>query len=120
MTKILIAEDDVALAKALELKFQHEGFETDHATDGAEAEVKLRAGGADLLILDLVMPKADGFDVLEMMKKEGMKIPVIVASNLSQVEDKDRAMKLGAVDFFIKSDIAISDLVDRVKNIVKP
>lgn len=120
MSKILIAEDEAALAKALELKLGQEGYETEHAGDGDEAITKLKGGGVDLLILDLVMPKTDGFGVLEAMKKEEIKTPVIVASNLSQVEDKKRVMDLGALDFFIKSDVPINDLVERIKKIVKP
>lgn len=120
MSKILIAEDEIALAKALELKLGQEGYVTEHAGDGDEAIAKLKAGGIDLLILDLVMPKTDGFGVLEAMKKEAIKVPVIVASNLSQVEDKDRVMALGALDFFIKSDVPINELVERIKKVVKP
>lgn len=118
MKKILIAEDEKPLAEALALKLGHEGFETIHAEDGEKAIELILVGGIDLVILDLVMPKVDGFGVLEEMKEKGIKIPVIVASNLSQKEDKTKAKSLGATDYFIKSDVPISELVNKVKNII--
>ena len=113
--KILIAEDEVAIASALELKLQHSGFETVIAPDGEVAMTELKAGKFDLVILDLMMPKLDGFGVLEEMKKAGIHTPVIVASNLSQPEDEKKAKDLGAKDFFVKSNVPLSDLVKKIE-----
>lgn len=117
--KILIAEDDIPIASALELKLQHSGFDTAHANNGEEAIEKLKSENFDLVILDLMMPKLDGFGVLEQMKKDGIKTPVIVASNLSQPEDEKKAMDLGATDFFVKSNVPLSELVIKIEAIVK-
>ncbi|MCX6723243.1 MAG: response regulator, partial [Candidatus Staskawiczbacteria bacterium] len=82
--KILIAEDERAIAGALNLKLNHEGFESKVALNGREAMDNLQNEKFDLLILDLMMPQLDGYGVLTEMKEKGIKIPVIVASNLSQ------------------------------------
>jgi DNA-binding response OmpR family regulator len=118
MKKILIAEDEKPLAEALALKLGHAGYETVRAEDGEKAVELILAGGIDLIILDLIMPKVDGFGVLEEMKEKGISIPVIVASNLSQKEDEAKAKTLGATDYFIKSDVPISELVEKVKAII--
>lgn len=119
MKRILIAEDELPIASALELKLQHSGFETVHAIDGEVAIAELKSGKFDLVILDLMMPKLDGFGVLTEMKKLGMTTPVIVASNLSQPEDEKKAKDMGAADFFIKSNVPLSELVVKVQAIVK-
>ena len=116
--KILITEDEKPMAHALQLKLSHEGFVVDIASDGAEAIEILKKKEYDLLILDLITPKVDGFGVLEDMKKREDKTTVIVASNLGQEEDFARAKDLGAVEFFVKSDISISEIVTRVKKLI--
>lgn len=116
LKKVLIAEDEQALAKVLALKLKSEGYEPVIAGNGEEAVSQLRGGDIALLILDLVMPKMDGFSVLEAMKKESLlKVPVIVTSNLSQDEDIARAKKMGAVEFFVKSDTPLTVIVAKVK-----
>lgn len=115
--KILIAEDERPLSKALELKLTNEGYQITPAYNGAEAIEKIQAEKFDLLLLDLVMPEKDGFAVLEHIKKQGVKLPTIVLTNLSQDQDRDKAKKLGATDFFIKSDSPISEIVKYVKKI---
>jgi len=115
--KILIAEDEKPLSRALELKLTSEGYEVSAAYNGKEAINKLKAEKFDLLLLDLVMPELDGFGVLEAIKKEGIKVSTIVLTNLSQDQDKEKVKKLGAKDFFIKSDSPISSIVQIVKKI---
>src|SRR3989338_8934758 len=110
--KILIAEDEKPMANALSLKLQSAGFETDVVNDGEAAIGALKDSTYDLLILDLVMPKRDGFAVLEELKKMNTTMPVIVASNLGQEEDKTRAMALGAKDYFIKSDTTLATIIE--------
>ena len=109
--KILIAEDERPMARALELKLGNSGFETKAVYDGKEAYDELKENKYDLVLLDLVMPILDGFTVLEKLEEEGIKVPIIVLSNLGQEEDVTRAKGLGAKDYFVKSNISLSDVV---------
>jgi DNA-binding response OmpR family regulator len=117
--KILIAEDEKATAGALALKLNHEGFETQVVFDGKAALDSLEEKKFDLLILDLIMPQLDGFEVLTTLKKIGVKTPVIVISNLGQAEDINKAKELGAVDFFIKSETSLAEVVEKIKKYFK-
>lgn len=117
--KILVVEDERAIAKAMSLKLELANFEVKNASDGEEAFLALKEESFDLIILDLIMPKMDGFEFLEELKKQGVKIPVIVSTNLSQKEDLGRAKKLGAVDYLVKSDTPIVEVVEHVKKILK-
>lgn len=114
--KVLIAEDEKPMARAMELKLQHEGFGTHVVFDGEGALEALMHGGYDVAILDLMMPKKDGFEVLQTLKQMQIKTPIIVASNLSQQEDIRRAKDLGAKDYFIKSDTPIATIIQYVKH----
>lgn len=116
--KILIVEDEKPMARALVLKLTKEGYQAEAAYDGDEAMEKLDKEKYDLILLDLMMPKKDGFSVLADLKNKKKKIPVIVSSNLSQEEDLAKAKKLGAVDFFVKSNTPISEVVKRVKKVL--
>jgi len=113
--KILIVEDEKSMAHALELKLVHNGFEVKTAANGEEAISILSQGKFDLILLDLIMPKLDGFGVLAKLKELELDIPVIILSNLSQEDDERKARELGAVGFFIKSNTPISDIITRVK-----
>ncbi len=112
--KILIIEDEKPMARALELKLSNAGYDVKSATDGKCGLDCLEKEKVDLILLDLIMPNLDGFGVLEALKADGNATPVIVLSNLSQEEDAERAKKLGAKGFFIKSNTAIADIVNRV------
>lgn len=113
---ILIVEDEKPIAKALQLKLAHSDFETDWAQNGEEALEILHKPNIkiDLILLDLIMPKMNGFDFLEALKKEKKTIPVIVSSNLSQEEDMKRVHDLGAVDYYVKSNITIAQVVEKI------
>ncbi len=113
--KILIAEDEKPLARALSLKLQKEGIASDIAPDGDEVKRLVEAGGYDLILMDLMMPKHDGFAVMEAMKEKGDTTPVVILSNLSQDSDRNRAALAGAQHYFVKSDIALSDIVVYIK-----
>ena len=121
MKKILVIEDDKYLINAYRVKLTAAGFEVKLAMDGEEAIEALKTFQPDIILLDLVMPKKDGFSVLEEIKRDSKtnKIPVIITSNLGQKEDVDRGMKLGAVDYIIKSDVSIADILTKINNIVK-
>jgi DNA-binding response OmpR family regulator len=112
--KILIVEDERPMARALDLKLTHAGFEVQSAFDGEEALKKIGEEKYDLVLLDLIMPKLDGFAVLEGIKNKGITVPVIVLSNLGQKEDEEKAKKLGAWDYLIKSNTPISEIVKEV------
>ena len=113
--KILIVDDERPLAKALELKLTHEGIVAKAVFDGIEAVDILKSEKFNLILLDLVMPKKDGFQVLEDIKKMKITTPVIVSSNLSQEEDIVKAKDLGAVDYFVKSDTTLAEVVELIE-----
>ncbi len=106
------------MARALELKFSHEGFEVKVAANGEEALALVDTELFDLILLDLVMPKMNGFEVLKSLAEKGKPIPVIVLSNLSQAEDEAKVRALGAKGFFIKSNVPIADIVAHVKRVL--
>lgn len=112
--KVLIAEDEKPMATALGLKLSSAGFEVTSVYDGEAAVSALTQTQFDLIILDLVMPKKDGFFVLTELKRLGIMTPVIVTSNLSQEEDMKRARALGAKDYFVKSDTTLAQITDIV------
>lgn len=113
--KILIIEDEQFLARVFELKLQNAGFEVKSAYDGQEGMELLEKEKYDLLLLDLILPKLDGFEIMEKMKQKGIKTPVIVLTNLSQPDDEKRARALGAQEFLIKSNVAVAEIVKRVQ-----
>lgn len=113
--KILIAEDEKPMARALELKLTHEGYDVVAVSNGGAALEAVDQGQFDIILCDLVMPKVDGFEVLEGLKERGVTAPVIILSNLSQEEDEKKAAALGAKDFYIKSNTPIADIVKHVK-----
>ncbi len=115
MKKILIVDDEKPLARVMCLKLNSAGYSTTACFCGEEAVVILAKQSFDLIVLDLLMPKGDGFSVLAHLNTSGIKTPVIVASNLSQSEDIEKAKKLGAVDYFIKSDVTLVEMVNKVK-----
>ena len=117
---ILVVEDDQFLSKILKMKFEKIGYEILVAYDGLEALEMAKTKSPDLALLDIMMPVKDGFSVLAEMKKDSKlsKIPVIIASNLGQKEDKDKAVALGAEDYIVKSDTSLDDLVKRAREII--
>ena len=118
--KVLVVEDDAFLIKAYQVKLTASGFDLQVAKDGDEALETLKSFKPDIILLDLVMPRRDGFSTLEEIKKQDdlKQIPVIVTSNLAQKEDIDRVRALGANDVITKSDMSLEDLVKRVNKIV--
>lgn len=117
--KILIVDDEKPIVRTLTIKLNMAGFETKSVSDGEEALKILEKEKFDLILLDLVMPKIDGFTVLEEIAARKIKSKIVVTSNLSLEEDVQRAKKLGAVDYFVKSDVPIVEVVERIKKILK-
>ncbi len=120
MKKILVAEDDKFLGNAYRAKLTKAGFEVQIARDGQEAMDMVKTFAPDIILLDLVMPVKDGFTVLAELKIDpGLKtIPVLIASNLGQKEDTDRGMKLGAADYFVKSDLSLNTIIEKINNLI--
>jgi DNA-binding response OmpR family regulator len=114
--RVLLAEDDRFLRRAAEARLRQHGLDVLTAADGEEALRLARAEPLDLVLLDVVMPKLEGFEVLRLLKEDPAtaRIPVIVLSNLGQERDVSQAMALGAVAFLVKAHLSLQDLVDRV------
>jgi len=117
MAKILIIEDDKSLVKMYKTKLKIEGFETGVAFDGLEGLEKLKTFSPDLILLDLAMPKMDGFVFLEKLKKEPkwQKTPVVILTNLGQERDVQKAKELGAKDYLIKVNLTPKQVVEKIK-----
>ena len=115
--RILLAEDDRLLRKAAEATLKRKGFTVFTAEDGEEAFRVAKAELPDLVLLDLIMPKRQGFDVLRDLKgcPETARIPVIVLSNLGQERDIQQAMESGAVAYYVKANLSLEGLVKRVE-----
>jgi len=121
MKKILIIEDDKFLRELIVQKLLKEGFEISEAIDGEEGIKKIKEEKPDLILLDLILPGIDGFEVLSRAKKDPSlaSIPVIILSNLGQKDDVERGLKLGAVDYLIKAHFTPGEIIEKVRNVLK-
>ncbi|MBU0614011.1 response regulator [Patescibacteria group bacterium] len=116
--KILIMEDEKSIAHAMQLKLEKAGYTVIVAANGSLGIEALKTEKPDLVLLDLVMPVMDGFEVLAKIKDLGIKTSVIVLTNLSQEEDEQKALASGAKKCLVKSDTSISEVVEEVKKII--
>ena len=114
--RILLVEDDRFLRKAAETTLKQQGYTVITAADGEEALRVARSAPPDLILLDVIMPKLNGFQVLDALKKDPTTahVPVIILSNLGQDRDVQQAMEAGATAYFIKADLSLQALVQRV------
>jgi len=117
MQKILIIEDDKFLRELIVRKLSQENFDVVEAIDGEDGIKKVKETIPDLLLLDLILPGIDGFEVLSKIKEEPAtaSIPVIILSNLGQKEDIERGLKLGAVDYLVKAHFTPNEIIEKVK-----
>jgi CheY-like chemotaxis protein len=115
--KILIIEDEEILISLLQRKLTQENYEITIARDGEEGLKKMKEVRPDLILLDIIMPKKGGFEVMEEMQKDkGLeKIPVIIISNSGQPVEIDRAQKLGVEDWLIKTEFDPQEVIEKVK-----
>lgn len=115
--KILLVEDDEALAAVYKSRLDIEGFETKEVNNGEEALSAAMEFKPDLILLDAMMPKISGFDVLDILRNtpETAQVRVIMLTALSQPKDKERAESLGVNDYLVKSQVVIGDVIERVK-----
>lgn len=116
--KILIAEDERPLSKILKVKLEKEGITADIASTGQEAIDLLQNNQYELLLLDIVMPMKNGFEVLREMQALNVQTPVIVLTNLGQDSDVNEIMELGAMECHVKADASLIEVVERVKDIL--
>ncbi len=119
--KILVIEDDKFLRELISQKLSQEGFETVEAVDGEEGVKKVKEETPDLILLDLILPGIDGFEVLAQIKAEPSlsPIPVIILSNLGQKDDVDKGIGLGAVDFLVKAHFTPGEIIKKIENVLK-
>lgn len=117
LKKILLVEDDDALASVYLTRLQAEGFDIKRVPNGEDALAATLQYKPDLILLDVMMPKVSGFDVLDILRNtpETANVRVVMLTALSQDSDKERAQSLGVDDYLVKSQVVISDVVDRIK-----
>jgi len=118
---VLIVEDDVFLADIYKKKFEMEGFKVSVSDNGEKAISDIAKKSPDIVLLDILLPKLDGFAVLEHLKadKATSGVPVILLTNLGQKDDVEKGLEMGAVDYLIKAHFKPSEVVDKVKKVLK-
>lgn len=114
---ILLVEDDDNLAGVYETRLQAEGFNTKRVANGEDALAAALQVKPDLILLDVMMPKVSGFDVLDILRNtpETQTVKIIMLTALSQDSDRERAKSLGVDDYLVKSQVVIADVVDKIK-----
>ena len=123
MNKVLLVEDDPFLSSLLKNRLQKEGLEVNLAKDGEEALNSLKSAKPDLILLDLILPKKSGFEVMEEIRNDpqmqSQEVPIIIISNLGQPEDVSRGQELGAIEYFVKAKTSIDELVEKIKSFLE-
>jgi len=119
--RIVVVEDETFLLKALNMQLLNNNFEVFSAQDGLAGLNLIRETLPDLVLLDIILPKMNGFDVLAELKKDKKVkgIPVIILSNLGQDDEKKRGLDLGAIDYYIKASTSLSEITTKVKKVLK-
>ena len=119
--KILIVEDDKFLRELISRKLTSENYEIVEAIDGEEGLKKIEKEKPDLVLLDLILPGIDGFEVLSKVKEDPAlsSIPVIILSNLGQREEVEKGLKLGAIDYLVKAHFTPNEIVEKMKEVLK-
>jgi DNA-binding response OmpR family regulator len=119
-TKILLVEDDAFLLSMYATKFELEKFEVIAAEDGEKGLRLVSEAKPDIILLDIILPKMNGFEVLEKIKKDEnlKKIPIILLTNLSQKSDIEKGLSLGADDYIIKAHFTPVEVVEKVKKVL--
>ena len=117
MTKILFIEDEQALQKALGDILGEEGYEVISALDGETGLRLAKTEKPDLILLDIVLPKIGGFEVLKKLKEdpETEEIPVIILTNLEEIEDVEKALRLGATTYLVKTEYSLEEVIEKIK-----
>lgn len=120
MSKIMLVEDDIALRDIYSARFQAEGYEVVVASDGEQALQLAVKEKPNLILLDIMMPKISGFDVLDILRTnpETKNTKIVVMSALSQASDVEKGKNLGADEYLVKSQVTLSEVVEKVKSIL--
>lgn len=116
--QVLIAEDDTSLMEIMSMQLSKQGFEVHSASNGKKATEMLKDFTPDLMLLDLLMPEMDGFEVLKYMQDNHIIVPTIVLTNLGQDENCEKSIELGATDCCVKSDTPLTNLVEKIHTIL--
>lgn len=118
--KILIVDDDAMISDMYLMKFTEDGFDAATVSDGKTALEKIESEKPDVILLDIVMPQMDGFDVLKELGKKGLlqNTKVILLSNVGQKEDVEKGFSLGASEYIIKANFTPSEVLEKVKKII--
>jgi two-component system alkaline phosphatase synthesis response regulator PhoP len=118
--KILVIEDEEALSRVLEEKLKKSGFEVKLANDGEAGMSLAKSFHPELILLDLILPKKDGFEVLKELKSNSdlKNINVIVLSNLGEDENLKKCLNLGASDYFVKTQHPINEVIKKIKDLI--
>lgn len=118
---VLLVEDDAFLANIYKTKFEMEGFKVSSSEDGESGLKDAKKKKPDIILLDILLPKMDGFAVLQELKKDDSvkKIPVILLTNLGQKDDVEKGLELGAADYLIKAHFKPSETVEKVKKVLE-
>ncbi len=118
--KILIIEDDKFLREIVVRKLTKDGYKAVQAFDGEEGIKKAKEEKPDLILLDLILPGLDGFEILAMLKSDQKiaSIPVIILSNLGQKEDIEKGLKMGAIDYIVKAHHTSDEIIERIKSVL--
>lgn len=120
MAKILIIEDDKFLRELIVQKLLKEGYDVTEGFDGEEGLKKLNEEKPNLVLLDLILPGIDGFEVLQKAKQnpETANIPILVLSNLGERESMEKGLKLGAADFLVKAQFTPGEIISKIKTLL--
>lgn len=120
-SKVLLVEDDLGLASVYQARLEAEGFEVVHCDNGEAALSDAIKHKPDLILLDVMMPKISGFDVLDILRNtpETTNIKVVMLTALSQPKDVEKAKSLGADDYLVKSQVVIADVIERIRHHLK-
>ncbi|MFA6105295.1 MAG: response regulator [Patescibacteria group bacterium] len=117
---VLLVEDDIFLSSIYQKKFEMEGFKVTPVDNGEKVLAEAKKKKPDIVLLDILLPKRDGFSVLAQLKEdaETKNIPVILLTNLGQKDDVDKGLEAGAVDYLIKAHFKPSEIVEKVKKVL--
>ncbi len=119
--KILLIEDEEMLASMYETKFKNDGFEIDLSHDGEEGLAKAESTEYDVILLDVILPKLDGFSVLKKLRegKKNKKTPVFLLTNLGQEEDMKKGKEMGASGYLVKANFTPAQIISQIKEFFK-
>lgn len=119
--RILLVEDDQMIVDMYKIRFEEEGFDVSITDKGSEALELAKKDKPAIVLLDIILPEADGFSILESLKAgaDTKRIPVLLLTNLGQESDREKGIAMGAADYFVKSKHTPTDVIDKIKEIIK-